>query len=75
MARRAWTVTKVGAALASGVTAVSLTGCSTLSYYLQSVSGHLQMLNAARPIGYYLAAAQPPALLQNRLALDAPRNR
>ena len=69
MARRAWTVTKVGAALAAGVTAVSLTGCSTLSYYWQSVSGHLQMLNAARPIGEWLDDAQTPALLKKRLAL------
>jgi predicted aminopeptidase len=69
MASRAWTVTKVGAALAAGVTAVSLTGCSTLSYYWQSVSGHLQMLNAARPIGEWLDDAQTPALLKKRLAL------
>ena len=33
-----------------------LSGCSTMGYYWQSVSGHLQMLNAARPVAEVLKA-------------------
>ena len=69
MTRRAWTLTRLSAALAAGVAVLGLTACSTLSYYWQSVSGHLRMLNAARPIGEWLDDAQTPALLKKRLAL------
>ena len=59
-------------ALAAGVTALmvlGLTGCSTLGYYWQSASGHMRMLNAARPIGEWLDDAQTAALLKKRLTL------
>lgn len=50
--------------------AALLSGCTTtLDYYWQSVSGHLQMLNAARPVDDWLADPQTPAQLKNRLAL------
>ncbi|WP_296909163.1 aminopeptidase, partial [Polaromonas sp.] len=48
---------------------LGLTGCSTLGYYWQSASGHMRMLNAARPIGEWLDDAQTPALLKKRLTL------
>lgn len=35
--------------------AMLLSGCSGLGYYWQSVSGHMQMLNAARPVAEVLA--------------------
>ena len=53
-----------------GVTALGLAGCSSLSYYWQSVSGHLQMLNAARPVEDWLADAQTPEQLRQRLYLS-----
>ena len=34
-----------------------LAACNTAGYYWQSVSGHLQMLNAARPVNDWLADA------------------
>ena len=48
---------------------VSLTGCADTRYYWQSVSGHLQMLKAAKPVEQWLADAQTPAPLKDRLAL------
>jgi len=62
-----WTGLK--AALAAGAAALSLSGCATLGYYWQSVSGHLQMLNAARPVGDWLGDPQTSAQLKSRLAL------
>ena len=52
------------------VTAGLLSGCSTLGYYWQSVSGHIQMLNAARPVADLLADPQTPNALKVRLELS-----
>ncbi|MGH8832373.1 MAG: aminopeptidase [Polaromonas sp.] len=59
----------LGAALAAGAAVLCLTGCANLGYYWQSVSGHLHMLNAARPVEDWLGDAQTPAQLKSRLAL------
>lgn len=70
MAHRASITTTRRAALAAGLLlTLALSGCSTLGYYWQSVSGHLKMLNAARPIGDWLGDAQTPAQLKKRLIL------
>jgi predicted aminopeptidase len=45
------------------------TGCSSLGYYAQSVSGHLQLLNAARPVPELLADPATPDVLKARLEL------
>ena len=47
-----------------------LTGCGTVGYYWQSVSGHMQMLNAARPIADVVEDPQAPAALKARLVLS-----
>ena len=47
-----------------------LSGCSTMGYYWQSVSGHMQMLNAARPVAEVLTDPQTPASLKARLELS-----
>ena len=52
------------------VTACLLSGCSTVGYYWQSVSGHMQMLNAARPVADMLADPQTSAALKARLELS-----
>jgi predicted aminopeptidase len=49
---------------------VLLSGCSTVGYYWQSVSGHMQMLNAARPVADVLADPQTSAVLKTRLELS-----
>lgn len=55
--------------------ALSLTGCADTRYYWQSAAGHLQLMQAARPIESWLAdSASPPALQQRlRLAQDMRR--
>lgn len=53
--------------LAAGL---GLAGCADLGYYWQSVSGHLQMLNAARPVDDWLGDAQASEQLKTRLALS-----
>jgi predicted aminopeptidase len=50
--------------------ALGLAGCADLGYYWQSVSGHLQMLNAARPVDDWLNDAQASGQLKSRLALS-----
>ena len=51
--------------------AVSLTtGCSTLAYYGQAVSGHLDLVQRARPVPDWLADPATPAPLRERLALS-----
>ena len=54
-------------------TLIALTGCTTpatLGYYWQSVNGHLQLMRAARPVPDWLADAQTPERLKERLALS-----
>lgn len=65
---RAMTLTGLAAALAAA--ALCLTGCADLGYYWQSVSGHMQMLNAARPVDDWLGDAQTSASLKSRLELS-----
>jgi predicted aminopeptidase len=48
---------------------LGLGGCADLGYYWQSVSGHLQMINAARPVNEWLGDAQASEPLKTRLAL------
>ena len=65
MTRRA-----VKAAAVVGVAVLVLAGCSSLGYYWQSVTGHMQMMNAARPVDDWLADEQTPAQLKQRLLLS-----
>lgn len=46
-----------------------LTGCADTRYYLQSVGGHLQMMQAARPVAQWLADDSVAPALKQRLAL------
>lgn len=50
-----------------------LTGCASTDagpgYYWQSVTGHLKLMNAARPVQDWLADPATPAALQQRLLL------
>jgi len=52
------------------MTLLLLNGCSTAGYYWQSVSGHMHMLNAARPVAEVVADPQTPAALKARLELS-----
>jgi predicted aminopeptidase len=50
-------------------TACLTMGCSTLGYYAQSVGGHLDLVNRAKPINELTADTNTPAALRTRLAL------
>ena len=45
-------------------------GCSSVGYYWQSVNGHLQMVNLARPVDDWLGDQQIPEAMKARLALS-----
>ncbi|MDO8279175.1 MAG: aminopeptidase [Burkholderiaceae bacterium] len=65
LGRRPW-----GAAvLVIGAVLLSLGGCADTRYYWQSVSGHMHMLTAARPVNDWLADTATPAELRERLRL------
>jgi len=56
--------------IAALVGAACLTvGCSTLGYYAQSVRGHLDLVNRAKPIDELTTAPTTPEALRTRLAL------
>ena len=56
-----------GAALLAAMGLCS--GCSTLGYYGQSVAGHLEVMRRARPVADWLADADTPPVLRERLVL------
>ena len=57
---------------ALAVIAASLlsSGCASVSYYWQSVSGHVGLMNSARPVSDILTDAQTPETLRTRLTLS-----
>ena len=46
------------------------TGCSSLAYYAQSITGHLKLVGAAKPVPEWLADENSTAALKDRLALS-----
>ena len=67
-----WVVAGAGlaATLALAAATVCLTsGCSSLGYLAQSVSGHVHLLQAARPVDAWLHDETTPTALRERLAL------
>jgi predicted aminopeptidase len=59
----------LGALVAAGAL-VCLGGCANMGYYWQSATGHLRMLQAARPVEEWLGDEQAPARLKERLQLS-----
>lgn len=63
-----WAALGSVATVVAALAAVCLgSGCSTAGYYAQSVGGHLDLLQRARPIGDWLADPATPAALKARL--------
>lgn len=46
------------------------TGCSTVGYYAQSVNGHLDLMQRARPVADWIADPATPPALRERLRLS-----
>jgi predicted aminopeptidase len=60
----------LGAMLLAAATVCLTSGCSSLGYYAQSVTGHLGVLQASRPVQDWLDDSQTPPALRARLALS-----
>ena len=60
----------VALAAMATIASLCLAGCASVGYYWQSVRGHLNLINAARPIDDWLADAQTPEPLKARLAMS-----
>lgn len=56
--------------VAVGLVASLLGGCSTLGYYAQAVSGHLDIVQRARPVADVIQDPATPPALRERLALS-----
>ncbi|AOW12077.1 aminopeptidase [Hydrogenophaga crassostreae] len=63
------TVRMAGLLLAALVLSACASSSHGMGYYWQSVSGHLKLMHAARPIDDWLADAQTPEALRKRLLL------
>ncbi len=57
-------------ALLAGATVCATSGCSTVGYYAQSVTGHLNLVEAARPVSQWLADPSTSADVRQRLVLS-----
>lgn len=54
---------------AAGLCLLVLAGCADTAYYWQSVHGHLQLMQASRPVAQWLEDPQAPETLKQRLRL------
>ncbi len=67
----AWSLGAVGAAALLASATVCLTsGCGTIGYYAQSATGHLNLVQAARPVPQWLADPSTSPALKARLELS-----
>lgn len=56
-------------AAAATLAALCLTGCASLGYYMQSITGHLNLMGAAKPLDRWLADADTPQRVKDKLVL------
>lgn len=49
---------------------VGLSGCANIGYYWQSITGHLHLMAAARPVRDLLAQGETPQRVRDKLALS-----
>ena len=63
---RAW---RLAATLLALAAAALLGGCAQTGYYWQSISGHLELMRAARPVPDWLGDPATPPAVRERLAL------
>jgi predicted aminopeptidase len=66
-----WVMASLVTTVIATTTVLCLTsGCSSLAYYAQSVTGHVNLLRAAKPVPEWLADESNPVALRERLALS-----
>ncbi|MES2188863.1 MAG: aminopeptidase [Pseudomonadota bacterium] len=67
---RQFKISTVTTLVVACATALLLGGCSTVGYYWQSISGHMQIVNSARSVEDWIADARTPERLKTRLELS-----
>ena len=70
MSKKALVMGLAAAAGVAVVAALALTGCANVAYYWQSVSGHLRLMSAARPVNDLLHEPETSQRLRERLELS-----
>ena len=60
----------VAVSLLAGTTVCVTSGCSTIGYYAQSVTGHLGLIEASKPVSTWLADPTTSPALRQRLVLS-----
>jgi predicted aminopeptidase len=60
----------LAALAAASLSVLCLSGCGTMGYYWQSLSGHVKMMNDARPVNDWLADTAVSPKLKERLELS-----
>lgn len=60
-------VVRIAAAAVVGAAVLGLAGCANLGYYWQSASGHVRVMNAARPVSDWLLDPQADERLKRQL--------
>jgi len=74
--KRGWRMASLGlggllaTTLLTGATICLTSGCSTIGYYAQSATGHLNLVQAARPVPQWLADNETAPRLKARLELS-----
>jgi predicted aminopeptidase len=59
-----------GAVVAAAAAVCLASGCSTLGYYAQAATGHLNIVTASRPVAEWLADPATPPRVKERLELS-----
>jgi len=60
----------VAVSLLAGATVCATSGCSTIGYYAQSATGHLNLVEASKPVTQWLADPATSPALKQRLMLS-----
>jgi predicted aminopeptidase len=68
--RRGWIVGLAATAILAAAAALCLSGCANLGYYWQSVSGHLKLMNAAKPVTEWLHEDATAQRVKDKLVLS-----
>jgi predicted aminopeptidase len=68
--KRRWLAGSLLGSLVLGGSTLCLTGCANVAYYWQSASGHIRMMQAARPVQEWLTDGNAPLKLKTQLALS-----
>ena len=60
----------VAVSLLAGAAVCATSGCSTIGYYAQSATGHLNLVEASKPVTQWLADPATSPALKQRLVLS-----